>query len=186
MLRSLNTTVAAAALSLAFAGVSHASIVPLGTFSGEPGSNSAFFGAGVSGAFTEDFTFKITNPSDLVASITNSVSGPSLAISDFKLSLFSGIPTSPAPALESVLATTIGSTQTGTITASDVFGDYYVEVTGTTGGTPSFGTSISFSISAVPLPPAAALFGAALVSLAGFGYGLNRWVAPRRHTSART
>ena len=33
------------------------------------------------------------------------------------------------------------------------------------------------AVSSVPLPASAPMFGAALLALAGFGYGMNRWVA---------
>lgn len=35
------------------------------------------------------------------------------------------------------------------------------------------------AVSAVPLPASAPMFGAALLALAGFGYSINRWVAPK-------
>ena len=35
------------------------------------------------------------------------------------------------------------------------------------------------AVSSVPLPASAPMFGAALLALAGFGYGMNRWVAPK-------
>lgn len=39
-------------------------------------------------------------------------------------------------------------------------------------------------ISTVPLPASAPLFGAALLALGGFGYGMNRWVAPKNRKQA--
>jgi hypothetical protein len=40
------------------------------------------------------------------------------------------------------------------------------------------------SISAVPLPASFPMLGGALLALAGFGYGLNRWVAPKDKAAA--
>lgn len=42
----------------------------------------------------------------------------------------------------------------------------------------------STAMSTVPLPASAPMFGAALLALAGFGYGMNRWVAPKGKAAA--
>ena len=41
----------------------------------------------------------------------------------------------------------------------------------------------TFAVSSVPLPASLPLFGGALLALAGFGYGMNRWVSPKSKTA---
>lgn len=48
----------------------------------------------------------------------------------------------------------------------------------------STGIQADISLSAVPLPASLPMFGGALLALAGFGYGMNRWVAPKAKTAA--
>lgn len=62
-------------------------------------------------------------------------------------------------------------------------GTYGAGFTGNVNGTEYYAqfssANDSVSLSAVPLPASAPMFGAALMALAGFGYSMNRWVAPK-------
>lgn len=64
-------------------------------------------------------------------------------------------------------------------------GDYTLSYKFTSGSTPSKDLLLTgVELSAVPLPASAPLFGAALLALAGFGYGMSRRAAPKSKAAA--
>jgi hypothetical protein len=77
------------------------------------------------------------------------------------------------------------------IALPSVFGSQILDsitLTATSGGGDPFVAAITTSTatSPVPLPASAPLFGASLLALAGFGYGLSRWVAPKTRDASAT
>jgi hypothetical protein len=160
----------------------------LGSFSGLTGSDSALLGRTIpdgSVSFTDTYTFKITNTSLIGAAITQAYTTAAQIIGNFTVTLFGGTP-STGTQLATGTATSgfLGFQSGGFSPVKEAVGSYYLVVTGNTSGTPTYGGSLALSVSAVPLPASLPMFGGALLALAGFGYGMNRWVAPKSKAGA--
>lgn len=173
----LKTAVVAAVVTYAGLMSAHAAVIPFGTITGENGNDSRSWMNTVSGTFTDYATFTTTRTANFSASITNSFSTEPQFISDLTLSLYRGAIGS-GTLVSSMVSTDPNDppdTQRVKLKAfSQMAGNYYLQVSGTTADTPSYGGSFSISVSAVPIPSAAPMFGAALLALGAAGYGLKR------------
>lgn len=152
--------------------------IDLGTFTGGSHSNSATFGNQVSGSFLDEYLFTTTNLSRVGVTVTNDYETADAFIDAFTIRLYSGPPSSTAPiatATDPNFVTSDGSGfQFVGVKGVQPAGTYYFTVSGVTGDTPSYGGSLNISISTVPLPGSAPLFGAALLALGAIGYGAKR------------
>jgi hypothetical protein len=148
----------------------------LGSFSGLPGNDSAALGRTVSpGDFIDTYVFNTTNRSRIAASITNSLADPTKLIDDFTLSFYKGDP-GTGMLITSVTAELVppARQEGGFGPWLEPIGNYYVVVSGMTNDTPTYGGSLSLSISAVPIPAALPLFGSAVLGLGTAGWSRRK------------
>jgi hypothetical protein len=171
-----------------YSGASQAAVLPtsgpgfLGTFTGQPGSNSLSIGNSVHGTFNDLYFFDTTSRSLVGVSVTNKYQTTAAFISDLTISLYSALP-SNLPNDPNLVATDTDGTavssngigfQLVSIDGIQPAGTYYFTVSGSTLDTPSYGGSLNITVSAVPLPASAPLFGAGLLALGIGGYQLKR------------
>lgn len=129
-------------------------------------------GSQETGRFTDFYNFTLAgqNSYNVGVSVSN-ISSPSLAIytgtfSSNTPTTASGDPTATPYAMGTFMGS-LGMSQTlfnGVLTG----GSYFVEIAGTGTGSPD-GYGGLLTVSAVPLPPALPMFGAALLGLIGYG-----------------
>lgn len=154
----------------------------LGTFTGYSGSNSTTFGNEVSGSFDDLYSFETTSRSWVGVSVTNKYQTAADFISDFAISFYSGPPSSTTLITTAIDGKAVSPDGRGfQVVDLDTLGDagtYYFTISGTTADTPSYGGSLNLTVSAVPLPASAPLFGAAVLALGIGGYRMRRQGAP--------
>jgi hypothetical protein len=121
----------------------------------------------------------------------SSYANASQFIHDFMVNLYSGSFPTPATFLQSASAVDVpdlsipgSGGESGLLVAKLNAGGYSFTVSGNSGDFPSYAGTVSVSVSPVPLPASLPMFGGALLALAGFSYGMNRWVAPK-HKAAK-
>ena len=149
----------------------------LGVFTGQPGDDSAGLGRMVPpGTFMDTYTFSTISTDLISASITNSYTHTNQIIDPFTLTLYSGSPLTGGTKLASATATSsfFGFESGGFAPVTQAAGQFYLVVSGTTKDDPTYGGSLALSVSSVPLPASAPMFGAALVALGAVGYGMKR------------
>lgn len=201
MERLLATFVIGTTLTLAAAAPSFAAVIPvqtaptgvtyqfpingyLGSLSGAPKNDSSSFGFGTDGAFNETFNFDVTKASKVSVSYTASYSQSNQIVTDFVVDLYKGYNLSGSKVTTSTGTDTpytgtnpllIGSGRVeGALAALISGGSYSINLSGTSLDTPSVSGTLTVSVSTVPLPASAPMFGAALLALGAVGYGAKR------------
>jgi len=163
-------------LGLMLCGTAHGAVLTLG--SGSFGASSCTpvcdgtFSAGPEVGTIDDFyKFSVTDGVLLqTASATNSSAVPGEEISSFSIKLFDGTPPGNSPPLSTGAGAEFDATSqtTGNLPDTPLSpGNYFLEIAGTDGGTPTtYGGSFSFApVSQTPIPGALWLFGTALAGL---------------------
>ncbi|MCW6513182.1 FxDxF family PEP-CTERM protein [Lichenifustis flavocetrariae] len=148
----------------------------LGVFTGVPGNDSAGLGRMVPpGTFTDTYTFSTISTDLISASITNSYTFSNQLIDPFTITFYSGVPGNGTQ-IASATATSpfFGFESGGFAPIRQAAGQFYLVVSGTTKDDPTYGGSVALSVSSVPLPASAPMFGAALLALGAVGYGVKR------------
>lgn len=120
-------------------------------------------GGFVSGLFSDAYSFSLTQTSDVNASFTGNPGG-SFELTDFALYALDG--TRQTTTFDSAMI--FQNFQAGTDTVQLDPGSYFVGVTGTSSSSQGTYTG-TLAISAVPLPPSLALFGAAVIMVGAAG-----------------
>ncbi|MDX7951673.1 FxDxF family PEP-CTERM protein [Lichenihabitans sp. Uapishka_5] len=153
----------------------HASTISFGVVTGTPANDSRSWMNTVKGTFTDYATFSTVSTASFSASITNSYSSAAQYISDFTLALYSGsigsgtLVTSFTSTDPNAPPETQGTKLKAFLQPAN---NYYLQVSGTTSDTPSYGGSLA--VSSVPLPSSAPLFAAGLFGLGVLGYRAKR------------
>ena len=173
----LKTAIVCAALMSLPVAESRAATLDFGVITGTPGNNSRSWNNTVTGSFTDYASFSTTGTADIASSITNSYGDASSFINDLTLSLYRGFLGSGT--LVGSTTSTDGVNPPGTQVVDFTWfdqsaGNYYLAVSGTASGTASYGGSLGVTLSTVPLPSSAPLFGAALLIVSAVGYGAKR------------
>ncbi len=167
-IRGITRCAAACLLFLAISATSGAPsqaalVADLGTLG--PGDADFTLSFESAGAFSNEYSFQVSEPVNIEAAATSFNIFGLLNISNFAGSLFEGTLASPGTEL---------ATDTGaflTLFAGDLASDtdYFFRVSGIADGLFGGVYQAEFEVSAVPLPPAAILLVSALLALAGVG-----------------
>lgn len=184
MFRTLNSAVLGILAAAAVSSAGHAAILypPAGNFGllTVPGDHSmGFVGIGTSPSFSDLYTFSLDSTDHVAIKFGSSFASPIETIDGFTVSLYSGtVP--PDGFLTSATASVIPGTvpgsggESGLLTTVLGQGAYSFVVSGTTRDNPSYSGTVTISLSTVPLPASAPMFGAALLGLGAVGYGVKR------------
>jgi hypothetical protein len=125
-------------------------------------------------AFTDYFTFSDTHEFKISFSFLTNFSVPG-AIKSPTYALYSGVPGSGS-LVDPITPVGGGNFYTGSYSSGALTpGSYFFQIAGNTAPTPStVGTSVTLSVSSVPLPASLPMFGAALLGLGFVGFVASR------------
>lgn len=140
----------------------YAATFDLGTISSSE-TQPANVTVSASSPFPDFFQFKLTSSTKIKAGIFSTDPG----LSGLSLDLYgtSGL-------IKSGTAGNLGPFSGATLTDSESTGSYFFKVSGS--GTGSYVGSVTFTVSAVPLPASLPMFGAALLGLGGLAFAFKR------------
>lgn len=136
----------------------------------------------IGSSWDQDFTFTLTKAATLKVTDVFS-SGDQFVIEDGGLPL--GMTSVPGSIGAYTADYDVAFASTDFSHAAFNFGPGSYDISGRVLQSPYGGGGAAVElVSTVPLPASAPMFGAALLALAGFSYGMSRWVAPKAGTAA--